>query len=119
MTSNQPPQWPAGRILQKAREEASLSKREAARRAGITPSFYRRIEEGGHLTNNHFVRVNPSTEKLVASARAVGADVIAVISASGRNPADYLRQQLLQKVETLPNQLLPAALNLIDELDRQ
>ena len=116
MTPTQPQQWPPGRILQAAREQAGISKREAARRAGITPSFYRRIEDGGHLTNGEFAPVNPSVDKLVASARAVGADETAVISAAGYNPIDLQRKALHQKVEGLPDRLIPAALSLIGSL---
>lgn len=118
MTPNPPPQWLPGRILQTAREQAGLSKRQAALNAGITPTFYRRIEDGGHLINGEFTPVNPSVEKLTAAAKAVGADPHAVLSAAGYNPADVQRKTLHTKVEGLPDRLLPAALNLIEQLER-
>lgn len=117
MTPNPPPQWLPGRILQTAREQAGLSKRQAALNAGITPTFYRRIEDGGHLIDGEFTPVNPSVDKLAAAAEAVGADPQAVLSAAGYNPAELQRKTLHNKVEGLPDRLLPAALNLIEQLE--
>lgn len=117
MTTNPPPQWLPGRILQTAREQAGLSKRQAANNAGMTPTFYRRIEDGGHIADGTYIPVNPSVEKLASAATAVGADPTAVLSAAGYNPADLQRKTLHNKVEGLPDRLLPAALNLINQLE--
>ena len=117
MTNTPPQQWLPGRILQTAREQAGLSKRQAALNAGITPTFYRRIEDGGHLANGEYIPVNPSVDKLASAAEAVGADTTAVLSAAGYNPVELQRKTLHQKVEGLPDRLIPAALNLIESLD--
>lgn len=116
MTENPPPQWLPGRIIQNAREQAGLSKREAAKRADISPTFYRRIEDGGHIQDNSFTPVNPSTDTLIRSAQAVGADPQAVLAAAGINPADLQRKTLHNIVEGLPDQKLPAAISLIRQL---
>ena len=117
MTDTPPQQWLPGRILQTAREQAGLSKRQAARTAGITPTFYKRIEDGGHYLNGEYTPVNPSVDKLIAAAQAVGADPHAVLSAAGHNPLELQRKTLHDKVEGLPDRLIPAALTLIDQLD--
>ena len=117
MTSTPPQQWLPGRILQTAREQAGLSKRQAARTAGITPTFYKRIEDGGHYLDGEFTPVNPSVGKLIAAAQAVGAVPQAGLAAAGDDPADLQRKTLHNKVEGLPDRLLPAALTLIEQLE--
>ena len=111
-----PPQWPAGKILQTARENAGLSKRETARRAKLAPSFYGRIENGGHTTKGKWVPVNPSADTITACARAVDTDPDALLSAAGFNLADIQRKALHDKVEGLPDAKLPAAIALLDQL---
>ena len=111
-----PPQWPAGQILQHARETAGLSKRETARRAKIAPSFYGRIENGGHHINGEWTPVNPSIDTLTACAHAVNTDINALLSAAGHDIADIQRKALHDKVEGLPDAKLPAALVLLNQL---
>lgn len=117
MTAKPPAQWLPGQILATARTAAGYSKREAARRAGVTPSFYIRIEDGGHTEKGHFVAVNPSRDKLVSAAKAVGADPQAVLSAAGYDLAQIQREAAHELVDNLPERLLPAALNLLQQLD--
>ena len=111
-----PPQWPAGQILQHARETAGLSKRETARRAKIAASFYGRIENGGHTTNGKWIPVNPSADTITACANAVNTDPQALLSAAGFDLTDIQRKTLHDIVEGLPDTKLPAAVALLEQL---
>lgn len=63
-----------GRLLYFGRKRFQISKREAARRAGISEALWRQLEGGGAvLTPGHFVP-NPRPANLVAAALAVEID---------------------------------------------
>ncbi len=67
-----PPDWDAiGRVLWEARNRLGISKREAARRAGLSEGAWRHLEAGKKIVNRTAVDPNPRNENLVAAARAV------------------------------------------------
>lgn len=113
MTDNQPQQWAPGRALQHARENNKLSKREAARRAGISSAYYRWIEYG-HRTNNDTIEtVNPSPDVLQACALAVGADPHHILKLGGIDPTVISRRDLHEAVDKLPPQMIEPALRMV------
>jgi hypothetical protein len=73
---------PYGAIIEHAR--GATSKRKAAFAAGISEGRWRQIVTGvQHVGDGQTVRARPKRETLLAMARAVGADVAAVLTAAG------------------------------------
>lgn len=71
MTSPKPP--PEARLIQRKREEPPrLSMSEAARRAGISPTRWRQLENGYRLMLGKPVRESAPARTLAAMAAAVG-----------------------------------------------
>lgn len=78
---------PAGQLLEAAR--GSMSKREAARRAGISEGRWRQIVTGvQRMGKGNVIPTTTKPETLTAMARAVRADVAAVLTAAGFEPPD-------------------------------
>jgi transcriptional regulator with XRE-family HTH domain len=63
-----------GRRLYQGRKRFQISKREAARRAGISESLWRQLEAGGREVAGTVVLPNPRPENLYAAIRAVDED---------------------------------------------
>ncbi len=63
-----------GRHLYQGRKHFQISKREAARRAGISESMWRQLEAGGRVVQGEVVVPNPRPENLYAAVVAVGED---------------------------------------------
>ncbi len=61
-------------ILSEARTRLGLSKRQAARRAGISEGTWRQLERGPTLQNNTLYVNQTRPENLYAAAQAVGVD---------------------------------------------
>jgi len=73
---------PAGHLLEAAR--GSMSKREAARRAGISEGRWRQIVTGvQRMGKGNVIPTTSKPETLTAMARAVRADLHAVLTAAG------------------------------------
>lgn len=80
-----------GRILEAARESLipPVSKREAARRAGISDARWRQIVTGVMSAGRgQTVDVNTTESTLARMARAVGADAEDVLTAAGFTATD-------------------------------
>jgi len=75
---------PHGRLLEAAR--GGMSKREAARRAGISEGRWRQVVTGVQSAGGTTIPVNPRRETLIAMAKAVQADVDDVLKAAGMEP---------------------------------
>lgn len=76
---------PAGQLLEAAR--GSMSKREAARRASISEGRWRQIVTGvQRMGKGNVIPTTTKPETLIAMARAVRADVHAVLTAAGFEP---------------------------------
>lgn len=75
----------AGAILEASR--GVMSKREAARRAGIAEARWRQIVRGVQRINGVDVPVSTKATTLARMAQAVGADVGVVLRTAGFDPA--------------------------------
>lgn len=73
MTST-PPQWETGRLLQQAREDAGLSRAQAAENAGMSQSWWQKLEKGYTTKGGKTVMAHPRAETLSRAAEAVGLD---------------------------------------------
>ena len=74
-----------GRELGRARRAMRISKREAARRAGIAEITWRQYETGlRQIAPGQFVPVNPQDDKLEMAAVAVGLDPGPLFELAGR-----------------------------------
>lgn len=70
----------------------SLSKRQAARRAGISEGRWRQIVTGQQKAGGVVIPVNPRKDTVIAMAEAVGADVSDALVAAGFDPVDLPSQ---------------------------
>lgn len=61
-----------GRRLYLGRKHHQISKREAARRAGVSEALWRLLEDGGRMVDGRWVIPNPRPENLLGVVRAVG-----------------------------------------------
>lgn len=76
---------PLGELIEHAR--GSLSKREAARRAGISEGRWRQIVTGQQKAGGGIVvPANPRRETVIAMAEAVGVDVDKALRRAGMEP---------------------------------
>ncbi|MBV7292328.1 helix-turn-helix domain-containing protein [Corynebacterium sp. TAE3-ERU16] len=106
-------QWEPGRIIQTAREDTGLSKRQAAQRAGISESWWRQIESGYKRVDGEPVRANVPEKALVSAAVAVGADTQAVLAAAGYDEDNAPRITLREQVEIQLSALSERQLGLV------
>lgn len=65
-------QWLPGQLLQQAREHSGLSKAEAARRSGLSESWWRRLETGVNIRDGKRIPISASPEALAKAAQGVG-----------------------------------------------
>jgi transcriptional regulator with XRE-family HTH domain len=80
-----------GQALGAARVKAGLSKREAARTAGMSEGWWRHLESGRiPQRDGSFVAPNPRDETLIAAARAVGLRPRYVLDLAGRDDVEYV-----------------------------
>lgn len=77
------PKTPHGYLLDRARVALGISQREAARRAKISEGRWRQVVTGVQRQGGVSVPVNPKAATVAAMARAVEADVAAVLEAAG------------------------------------
>lgn len=117
-----------GKELGRARRALRISKREAARRAGVAEITWRQYEDGQRqIAPGQFVPVNPRDEKLEAAAGAVGLDPKPLFELAGRlydgatpEPTNMNRYPgaaaLSGKIERLPESKRRAIEALVDEM---
>jgi transcriptional regulator with XRE-family HTH domain len=86
MGPQEPALTPLGALLEEARLRKALSKREAARRAGISEGRWRQVVTGIQKAGTVNVAVNPRANTVVAMARAVDVDPEAALVAAGFPP---------------------------------
>ena len=106
-------QWEPGRLIQTAREDTGLSKRQAAQRAGISEAWWRQIESGYKSVEGKPVRANVPEKALVSAAVAVRADVKAVLAAAGYDENNAPRITLREQVEIQLSALSERQLGLV------
>jgi transcriptional regulator with XRE-family HTH domain len=86
-----PPKPPYGELIEKARDDAGLSKREAARRAGISDAWWRYVTDG----HQGETPVPGTADTVAAMARAVGLPPDRLETEGRRkDAADALRKML-------------------------
>lgn len=71
-----------GRWLETQRTDRQLSKTEACRLSGISPSSWYNLEHGGRFKNGKRVAHTPSTETLLGIARALKLKPVEVFDAA-------------------------------------
>lgn len=84
-----------GAVLHAYRERARLSQAESARRAGINPSYFWRLEAG---------RQHPSYQAVLAISRGLGAtprQERRLLMAAGYLPAEWARPEIRALVEAI------------------
>jgi transcriptional regulator with XRE-family HTH domain len=82
-----------GRRLYQGRKSRQISKREAARRAGISEALWRLLEDGGREVNGRLVLPNPRPENLLAAALAVGQEPEIIFEEANLElPSSFVRE---------------------------
>jgi len=99
-----PQQWPAGQLLQHAREREGLSKAEAARRANLSESWWRRLETGVNIRNGKKIPITPTPEAVARAAQAVNLPVNQILDAAGFAP----QREAPEEIQAEAQQLLAA-----------
>lgn len=74
---------PLGALLEQARAQVGISKREAARRAGVSEGRWRQVTTGVQKLGSTTVPVNPRLATVLTMARAVGVDELEAAAAAG------------------------------------
>lgn len=82
-------QPPYGELLENARTRARLSRREAARRSGISDNWWRAVVSG---SQNNGAPAHGSPETVAAMARAVGVNPDQLEQAGNPDAAEVLRE---------------------------
>lgn len=118
MTETPPAPWPPGKLLKEARVANGYSKRQAADQSGLSQTYYRWIEDGGHYADGEFIPVSPTADSLHMAALGAGADIDAILIAAGYDPGELHRKTLHEIVEGLPADKLPTALRMLQALSR-
>ncbi|MEU3013407.1 helix-turn-helix domain-containing protein [Nocardia asteroides] len=80
------PQWAAGALIQAAREDAGYSKRQAARKSGISEGRWRQLEDGWEVTRGAKIPVRTTPETIVQIAHAMAIDAEQLLKAAGIDP---------------------------------
>jgi len=79
-------QWEFGRRVEAAREAAGLSKRAAAKRAGISESRWRQLEAGVENIRGQTFAVKTTPETVANIAKAIRVDRTELLEAAGFDP---------------------------------
>lgn len=108
------PLTPLGALVEARREHLGLSKRQAARIAGISEGRWRQVVSGVQRAGGVAIPVNPRAETVAAMAHAVGVGVPEALAAAGL-PAE-LAERLADVDPTLAE---VEASNLSDETKRR
>lgn len=110
-----PDQWLPGQLLQKAREYNGLSKAEAARRSGLSESWWRRLETGINIRNGQKIRVTATPEALAKAAQGVNLPVNQIFEAAGLETTTptNLSDEITTEAKRLPPHLQREALAFI------
>lgn len=81
-----------GRQLYMGRKRFQISKREAARRAGISEALWRQLEGGGAMVKPGYFVPNPRPANLVAAAQAVEIDPESLFKILGRDAPEGIEK---------------------------
>lgn len=80
-------EWPLGAYIREHR--GTMSIRGAARRAGISETWWRKAEAGTQDVGGHEVAITVKPETLAQITEAIGADLATALKLAGYNPDDY------------------------------
>lgn len=110
-----PDQWLPGQLLQQAREYNGLSKAEAARRSGLSESWWRRLETGINIRNGQKIRITATPEALAKAAQGVNLPVNQIFEAAGLETTTptNLSDEISTEAKRLPPHLQREALAFI------
>lgn len=110
-----PDQWLPGQLLQQAREHNGLSKAEAARRSGLSESWWRRLETGINIRNGQKIRITATPEALAKAAQGVNLPVNQIFEAAGLETTTptNLSDEITTEAKRLPPHLQREALAFI------
>lgn len=110
-----PDQWLPGQLLQRAREHNGLSKAEAARRSGLSESWWRRLETGINIRNGQKIRITATPEALAKAAQGVNLPVNQIFEAAGLETTTptNLSDEITTEAKRLPPHLQREALAFI------
>jgi transcriptional regulator with XRE-family HTH domain len=86
-----------GELLFRGRQRFQISKREAARRAGISEALWRQLEGGGEMLSTGSFLPNPRPENLYAAAVAVDIDPERLFDILGRDTPEVGPTVLIDK----------------------
>lgn len=109
MSTTPDSQWLPGRLLQQARERHGLSKTEAAHAAGLSVSWWRRLESGFNYRGGEKVPTKASDTALIKAAAGVGISPEEILNAAGLRSTPTGREGAHQLVDTLPEHLVDVA----------
>lgn len=113
-------QWLPGQLLQQAREHSGLSKAEAARRSGLSESWWRRLETGINIRNGQRIPITATPEALAKAAQGVGLPVNKIFDAADiatTSDPDDLAEEIHTAAKRLPPHLQREALAFIRGLN--
>ena len=110
-----------GRRLYQGRKRFQISKREAARRAGISEALWRQLEAGGKELDGEVILPNPRPENLYAVAVAIDDDPTLFFSAVGLDMPEGITREILDdrlahKITHLSNRDREIVDQLVDSL---
>ncbi len=110
-----------GQRLYQGRKRFQISKREAARRAGISEALWRQLEAGGKDVGGHTILPNPRPENLYAAARAVDEDPELFFSEAGWQmpepiTRDIAEDRLAHKIRHLKERDRQVVEHLVDQM---
>lgn len=71
-TVSTPTDWPLGPVLEQARKQRRLSRKEAARRAGVSDTLLQTLERGYEMRRGQTFAARPRPETVIAVAQALG-----------------------------------------------
>lgn len=109
-------QWLPGQLLQQAREHSGLSKAEAARRSGLSESWWRRLETGVNIRDGKRIPISASPEALAKAAQGVGLPINRIFDAADITTAptsEDCHAEIVAEAQRLPPHLQREALAFI------
>lgn len=110
---NLPDQWETGKLIETTREKIGMSRRSAARLAGISESWWRKLETGYVIREGKITTVNPTPEALAKVADVIRIPTSKLLSSAGFNPDEVLvgsRQIAHDMIDGIDAKHLPAVI---------
>lgn len=77
------PSWRLGVVLEQARKQQRVSRKEMARRSGLSDTLLQTLERGYELRRGTRFDARPKPETVIAAARAYGVDIAQALTLAG------------------------------------